>query len=353
MIHRDVKPENILLHNGTALVADFGIALAVSAATAPRLTAPGSSLGTPEYMSPEQATENGPIDARSDIYALGTVLYEMLAGETPFTGATATTIIAKRAAMSAPSVRILRAAVPASLDAAVARALVREPADRFGTATELGQALSRAAEEIDPRQTPAREPMYLSGRRLRPSLVFAAGVLLAAVGVAVLARSRSLTTPRSGVASDSVSSLAVLPLAIVGNDTTNMYFADGMTDELSSGLGHVRGIRLVPGRSAAYLSRKADPDFKDLGRKLGVTLLLAGRVRREGNHLRLAMDLIRTRDGSTQWTNAYSVDVLNLTDIFAVRDSIVKDMVGQLQAHTERCSVARTDAPPDGGPRSL
>jgi serine/threonine-protein kinase len=331
VIHRDVKPENILLHNGTALVADFGIALAVSAATAPRLTAPGSHLGTPEYMSPEQATENSPIDARSDIYALGTVLYEMLAGETPFTGVSATTIIAKRAATSASSVRILRHPVPASLDATVARALAREPADRFATVTEFAQSLRHAAAQLDSGDTQARAPLRSFGRNLRLSLILLAVLVMTAV-VAIVARWRQVTTTRNAVvASDSLSSIAVLPLAIVGNDTSIAYFADGVTDELSIGLGNVRGIRLVPGRSAAFLSRAKDPDFKDLGRKLGVALLLAGRVRREGTRLRLAIDLIRTRDGSTQWTNAYSAEDGNLSDIFRVRDSIVKDIVGELR----------------------
>jgi serine/threonine-protein kinase len=247
VIHRDVKPENILLHNGTALVADFGIALAVSAATAPRLTAPGSSLGTPEYMSPEQATENGPIDARSDIYALGTVLYEMLGGETPFTGASATAIIAKRAAMSAPPVRILRAAVPPYLDAAVARALVRERADRFGTVAEFAQSLRHATAQINSGETQARPSIRSLGRRLALSLIPLAVLLLTVVAVTIIVRSRSATPPRSTVAaSDSLNSIAVLPLAIVGSDTANAYFAAGMTDELSRGLGDVRGIRLVP-----------------------------------------------------------------------------------------------------------
>ena len=332
VIHRDVKPENILLHNGTALVADFGIALAVSAATAPRLTAPGSSLGTPEYMSPEQATENGPIDARSDIYALGTVLYEMLAGETPFTGASATAIIAKRAAMSAPSVRVLRPAVSASLDAAVSRALAREPADRFGTVTEFAQSLRQAAAQIDSGGTRPRPSIRSIGRRLRLSLLPSAVLLLTVAGVTMFARSRFATAARSTVvASDSLNSIAVLPFGIVGSDTANAYFAAGMTDELSRGLGNVRGIRLVPATSAAFFTREANPDLKDLGRRLNVAMLLAGRVRREGSRLRVSIDLIRTRDGSTQWTNAYSVETQKLADIYGVRDSIVKDIVGQLQ----------------------
>jgi len=330
VIHRDVKPENILLHNGTALVADFGIALAVSAATAPRLTAPGSSLGTPEYMSPEQATENGPIDARSDIYALGTVLYEMLAGETPFTGASATAIIAKRAAMSAPSVRVLRPAVSASLDAAVSRALAREPADRFGTVTEFAQSLRRAAAQIESGETGPRLSIHPFGRRVGLSVVALAALLLTAV-VTIVARSRLASTTRSAVVTlDSLNSIAVLPLATVGNDTANAYFAAGLTDELSRGLGDVRGIRLVPARSAAFLTRDANPDLKDLGRRLNVAMLLVGRLRREASRLRVSVDLIRTGDGSTQWTNAYTVETHKATDIFGVRDSIVKDIVGQL-----------------------
>jgi serine/threonine-protein kinase len=141
VIHRDIKPENILLHDGAALVADFGIALAASRTGGTRMTETGMSLGTPHYMSPEQAMGERTLDARTDVYALGCVLYEMLAGEPPFTGPTPQAIVARVVTESPRSLSLLRHTVPPELDAAVAKALEKLPADRYATAAELAAAL--------------------------------------------------------------------------------------------------------------------------------------------------------------------------------------------------------------------
>ena len=127
VIHRDLKPENILLHEGEAMLADFGIALAVKEAGGNRLTETGLSLGTPQYMSPEQATGDRQLDARSDVYSLGAVLYEMLAGEPPHTGATVQAVIAKLMTERPTRLRTIRDAVPEGIDNAVARALAKVP----------------------------------------------------------------------------------------------------------------------------------------------------------------------------------------------------------------------------------
>jgi serine/threonine-protein kinase len=142
VIHRDLKPENILLHEGEPLVTDFGIALAVSVAGGERVTQTGLSLGTPQYMSPEQATGDRQIDARSDIYSLGAVVYEMLTGEPPHIGATVQAVIARVLTERPHSVRVQRPSVPPHLDAAVQKALEKLPADRFASAGELGEALT-------------------------------------------------------------------------------------------------------------------------------------------------------------------------------------------------------------------
>jgi len=141
VIHRDVKPENILLHDGSALVADFGISLAVSAAGGPRMTQTGLSLGTPQYMSPEQAMGERTIDARADIYALGAVTYEMLAGEAPFTGPSVQAIVARVITEQPRKLSVQRRSVPPAVEGAVMRALEKLPADRFGSAKEFGDAL--------------------------------------------------------------------------------------------------------------------------------------------------------------------------------------------------------------------
>ena len=141
IVHRDIKPENVLLSGEHALVADFGIARAIGAAGGEQLTATGTAIGTPAYMSPEQSAGMSDVDGRSDTYSLASVLYEMLSGEAPYTGATAAAVIAKRLGTTAPSVRVLRDSVPKSVDLALQRAMQRAPADRFSTATAFAAAL--------------------------------------------------------------------------------------------------------------------------------------------------------------------------------------------------------------------
>src|SRR5207237_63823 len=144
VVHRDVKPENILLHGGHAMVADFGIALAVSAAAGGRMTETGLSLGTPHYMSPEQATADRAITSRSDIYSLGSVLYEMLSGNPPHTGASAQQIIMKIIAEPVDPVTKYRKSVPQHVAAAVATSLEKVPADRFESAKAFADALGNS-----------------------------------------------------------------------------------------------------------------------------------------------------------------------------------------------------------------
>ena len=181
IIHRDIKPENILLQDGAAVVADFGIALAVSNAGGQRVTQTGLSLGTPQYMSPEQATGDRVIDARADIYSLGAVLYEMLSGEPPHTGSTAQAVIARLLTEEPRALSVTRKQVPAHVEAAVQRALEKLPADRFASAREFAEALEGRGHATTRVSTGTRAG---SGTRRRSSVLLAvAGVLVAAVGV--------------------------------------------------------------------------------------------------------------------------------------------------------------------------
>src|SRR5687767_38987 len=175
VIHRDIKPENILLHEGRAMVADFGIALAASRAGADRLTGTGLSLGTPRYMSPEQAMGDRQITPRSDIYALGCVVYEMLAGTPPYTGPSAQAVVARALSDSPPPIRTARPAVPPAVERAVFKALERVPADRWRTAAEFAAALER------PGALPEQPHGVPTARRLprRPRLL----ALVAAAGL--------------------------------------------------------------------------------------------------------------------------------------------------------------------------
>jgi hypothetical protein len=184
VIHRDIKPENILLHEGEAMLADFGIALAVKEAGGSRITETGLSLGTPAYMSPEQATGERMLDARSDVYSLGAVLYEMLAGEPPHTGATAHAVIAKLMTERPTPLRIVRDTVPTEVDAAVAKALAKVPSDRFATAREFATLLTTPV--------PVAPPARRGYRILLWTSVTAAGVALAVLGAFGLFRARAL-----------------------------------------------------------------------------------------------------------------------------------------------------------------
>jgi Tol biopolymer transport system component len=181
VIHRDIKPENLLLHDGRAMVMDFGIALAVSAAAGGRMTETGLSLGTPHYMSPEQATAEKEITARSDIYSLASVLYEMLAGQPPHVGGAAQQVIMKIITEQAQPVSAIRKSVPANVDAALAKALEKLPADRFESAKAFAEALANAAFRTDTAAGGAQgEP-----RGRNRLLLTAAGLALLAGGVAL------------------------------------------------------------------------------------------------------------------------------------------------------------------------
>jgi serine/threonine-protein kinase len=240
VVHRDIKPENILLHQGEALLADFGIALAASRAGSERLTHSGLSLGTPHYMSPEQATGGRDVDRRADVYALGCVLYEMLAGEPPYPAPNATAVMAKLLVDPVPSVRRLRATVPEPVDRAISKALAKEPADRFQTAGNLAHALVPSG-EVDTRTRHGRP-----GRRTARTAV-AIALLVAIFGIL----SRPLTPPIPTEATR----IAMLPWTVVGGEEDLVYLRDGLVYLLSASLDGVGPIRMVdPNALLAYVA---------------------------------------------------------------------------------------------------
>jgi eukaryotic-like serine/threonine-protein kinase len=290
ILHRDIKPENILLSRGHALVADFGIAKALDVdpddPTLEHLTGTGMSLGTPAYMSPEQATGERGLDSRSDVYSLGCVLYEMLTGEPPFSAPTVQGLIAKRFIEPAPSVRRLRDEVPPVLERVVERSLARLPADRFPSAAALADALASPAMWSPlPEGTPLVE-----GRR----------------------------TDRS---------VAVLPFASLSPDPENEYFADGMTDELINAFAKVKGLHVVS-RTSVFAYKGKPEDARAIGARLQVRSVLEGSVRRSGRRLRVAAQLINVADGFLLWSDTFDRE---MEDIFAIQDEISRAIAGALE----------------------
>ena len=316
VVHRDLKPENILLQAGQPIIADFGIALAVAQAGGERITQTGLSLGTPHYMSPEQASGDRDVDARSDQYSLGALTYEMLTGEPPHTGATAQVIIARLMTEAPRSIHSVRQQVPPTLDYAVLRALSKSPADRFLSCGEFARVAADTSGIV-----------AVSAPRSR-SRRFVAGALLIVVVIAATAwfwRNRGTRSSNGTPIGDH--SVAVLPLVNIGGDSTQEYFADGMTDELTTALGKVPGLRVAARTSAFSFKGRRDLDVGEVGEKLGVTSVLEGTVRRAGDRLRVSVQLIDAKTRLELWSDSYDQGV---KDAFAVQDSITQAIARQL-----------------------
>ena len=300
VIHRDIKPENILFHEGEAMLADFGIALAVQEAGAPRLTETGLSLGTPQYMSPEQATGERSLDARSDIYSLGAVMYEMLAGEPPVTGPNARAIIAKLMTERPTRLRVVRDTVPDEVDAAVAKALSKVPADRFAIMAEFTRALDLSTGADVPARASfsTRAPSW-SGRHL---------VLLMLVLLAGLALILWRPWSRSARVLPDPNVIAVMPFRVAGADQSVQYLRQGMVDLLQTKLTGEGSVRAADARSVLAAFRDAGgTESEDLSaaamagvaRQIGAGRVLEGSIVGPPEHLVLSGTLVEMPSGRT------------------------------------------------------
>src|SRR5712664_1426349 len=244
VVHRDIKPENIMLSGGHAIVADFGIARAVSAAGGDKLTQTGLAIGTPAYMSPEQASGSGQVDRRSDIYSLACVLYETLAGQPPFTGPTAQAIMARHSLDAVPRLKIVRDAIPDDLEVVIERALEKVPADRYQTSGEFAKALATASTGRVSRVTAARRSTraQLMWRR-RMNVGIGVGVIVLAAGAWMLfGRHRIGGGGGSSLAQNRV---AVLYFSDESRDSSLGYLADGLTEALIDQLGNINALDVV------------------------------------------------------------------------------------------------------------
>jgi serine/threonine protein kinase/Flp pilus assembly protein TadD len=286
VVHRDIKPENVMVHEGEAVVTDFGIAKAVSVASGDSLTQAGMAVGTPAYMSPEQASGEGELDGRTDIYSLGCVLFEMLTGSAPFTGSTMQAVIMKRFTDPVPSVRASGAFVSAELERVVTKSLAKDPGDRFQSADLVAQALGSPRVVTPPNATP-------------------------------------LATPTVGVRT----SIAVLPFANMSADPENEYFTDGMAEEIINALMKVQSLQ-VASRTSAFAFKGKNLDIRTIGEQLGVGTVLEGSVRKGGKKLRITAQLISVHDGYQLWSERYDRE---LEDIFEIQDEISASIVKALR----------------------
>jgi serine/threonine protein kinase/tetratricopeptide (TPR) repeat protein len=327
VVHRDIKPDNVMLADEFALVTDFGVAKAVSAssaaATSSGLTSLGLALGTPAYMAPEQAVADPGVDHRADIYSWGVMAYEMLTGWPPFTGMSAQATLAAQAVEKPEPIQKKRPSLPPALADLVMRALQKRPADRPQTAGELLQGLDFIATSSGGTQATTLLPPAQPIPR-RPLIIGAALVAVAVIGFFIYTRNRP---PAVAPAPPGLSSVAVLPLVNLGGDTANDYFSDGMTDELANALAKLPGLK-VASRMSTYSFKGKNVDAGTIGRALNVQTLLGGTVRRAGNQLRVTAQLTNVSDGLLIWSESYQREA---KDVFRVQDDIARSIADALK----------------------
>ena len=321
VVHRDLKPENVLLSGGHAVIADFGIAKALAAATqdgsvpTAGVTGTGMSVGTPAYMAPEQAIGDRNTDHRADLYALGVVAYEVLAGTHPFGARTPQALVAAHLTESPTPLGERRSDTPSSLDALVMQLLAKAPEAR----PQSAEAVVRALDDAAAFRVPA-----LARRRRRVLAATAAAVVIATV-VGYFAWNRSSSGGGVGQGSG-IRTVAVLPFENTGGDQNDEYFSSGLTDELAHALAQLPGLRIA-GRTSSYAFKGKAVIAQEIGRALDVAAIVSGTVRRAGDQLRVTTQLVSTRDGKVMWDSTYES---RSKDVFAVQDELTRAIAATL-----------------------
>ena len=328
LVHRDIKPENILLSSGHAVVTDFGIGRAIDQSAAERLTYTGMATGSPAYMSPEQWTSDERVDGRSDEYSLACMLYEMLVGETPFSGTSASALMARHNMSPVPSVRLVRPTVPEAIDEAIARAMEKIPADRYPTVTLFAEALAAAPPPV---RVTAEDPVAAlavrrASRKQSPFTRARLGIAAATLLVAVLGYSAY----RYFGADTSYTRIVVLPFNNEG-DSNDAYLVDGITGELTNKLSGIASLGVIA-RTSAVQYRNSGKSVREIGRELQVQYLIEGSVRRElpnGHEGQIFVNtrLVRTKDETQIWTRDFTLDAANVPD---VQSRIAQDVAQEL-----------------------
>jgi serine/threonine-protein kinase len=309
IIHRDIKPENILLLRGHAVVADFGIARALTRASeqaGATTTTGGMVLGTPAYMSPEQAVGEAEIDGRSDVYSLAIVFFEMVSGTLPFSAPTTQGLIAKRFVERAPRLSSRVAGIPDKVDEAVAAALALDPTERPGGANAFARLLS-------------------AGRDTTASVA----PITTTVGPATTPAGATTTQRTLGIATDpSLPSVAVMPLVNLSSDPENEFLSDGITEEIISTLSRLRTIR-VAARASSFAFKDNRPSVQEVAERLGVTNVLDGSLRRVGNRVRVTTQLVDATTGFPVWSDRFD---RSFDDVFEIQDEIASAISDALSA---------------------
>jgi len=338
VIHRDIKPENILLAHGKALVADFGIARAVSVAGGERLTRTGMAVGTPTYMSPEQAMGSKDVTPESDVYSLACMVYEMLAGQPPFTGPTAMALLARHSLDNVPSLKIVRGTVPDAVEDAIVRAMAKVPADRFRSAIDFANALTdnegaalRRAHSLKAMAIPAgtmADVVIAGGGKKKKTMLIAAAIavpLLAAGGWFALGKKGAGADPK--LAAMKANDIAVLYFDDRSSDHSLRYLSDGLTEALIHELGTVTALH-VTSRNGVMPFKGKDVAPDSIAKALSVGTIVSGTIQASGDKIRVNVEMLDARTG-----NSIGSTTIEKTkaDAFALQDTLVTEVSAVLR----------------------
>ncbi len=371
VVHRDIKPDNVLVSRHHAMVTDFGVAKALSEATgATSLTSTGLALGTPAYMAPEQAAADPHTDHRADLYALGVLAYEMLAGRPPFTGNSPQAVLAAQVTQAPMPVTQSRASVPPALEALVMRCLEKKPADRWQSADELLQRLDSMAtpsggtipttavggigssrsslSATGSLAAPSSPSVSARPRRWERSGYLTLGIALALAAAWGIMRSRA---PGAAAPVAAARRVVVLPFENQG-DTSRQYFANGVTDAITTQLTGIAGLSVIP-RSTAARYRGTQKSLADIGRELGVGYILEGTVQWQdapgmAQQVRVSPELIRVSDTTSVWAHGYDAVTTSVFQVYSdVAEQVSRSLEVALNDPERRALAVRPTANPE------
>jgi serine/threonine protein kinase/tetratricopeptide (TPR) repeat protein len=334
IVHRDVKPENVLLEHGHAVLADFGVARALAQATGGlSLTGTGLGIGTPGYMAPEQLAGEASLDGRADLYALGAIAYEMLAGTPLFDAKTSQQLLAAHLSETPRPLLTRRPDLQRELAALVMRLVAKEPSDRPASAAEVSASLELLSKK-EPARTSSRGRIARGGAIAAAVAILLVGYYVVRTGnqppraPAVEQGNNSTTQPPiDSLGAMQSKSIAVLPFVNMSDDRENEYFSDGMTEELIDALAKVDGLH-VAARTSSFAFKGKSEDVAAIGAKLHVQAVVEGSVRRQGRRLRVTAQLVNAADGYHLWSETYDRE---LRDVFQVQDEVSRAIVAALR----------------------